>query len=31
MGIERILSWLLIFVPIVILGMAVAMIVKRKR
>lgn len=31
MDIERILSWLLILVPAVILGMAAVMIIKRKR
>lgn len=31
MDIERILSWLLILVPAVILGMAAAMIFQRKR
>lgn len=31
MDIERILSWLLILVPAVILGMAAVMIFKRKR
>ena len=31
MDIERILSWLLVLVPVVILTMAAVMIVKRKR
>lgn len=31
MDIERILSWLLFLVPVVILTMAVVMIIKRKR
>ena len=31
MDIERILSWLLILVPVVILTMAAAMIINRKR
>jgi hypothetical protein len=31
MDIERILSWLLILVPAVILGMAAVMIIRRKR
>ncbi len=31
MDIERILSWLLVLVPVVILGMAAVMIMKRKR
>ena len=31
MDIERILSWLLILVPAVILGMAAVMITRRKR
>jgi hypothetical protein len=31
MDLVRILSWLLVLVPVVILSMAVVMIVKRKR
>ncbi len=31
MDIERILSWLLVLVPVVILGMCVRMILTRKR
>lgn len=31
MDLVRILSWLLVLVPVVILAMAVVMIVKRKR
>lgn len=31
MDVERILSWLLILVPVVVLGMSVRMILTRKR
>lgn len=31
MDVERILSWLLVLVPVVVLGMSVRMILTRKR